>query len=404
MKREGHRVHFLASGFTAAFVRSRVPDTVIELGNDLAANQLAWARAVREVRPTAVVFADYPLLTFSSGTVPLRDQAWEAQLDRSGADMFTLDHLGYAQQPRLIFFGPAHRTIGVQRVAPIPPGMQVLLPCPLHDPATTQLRGLPFQYWEAGADTSPSEAAQIRRRYLRSSDELLILHCTSGWACRAADLLRSPYYAFLPRLLSFYLADLPRPVTVLSVNTGTLLPETTVGHMRIVNLGPVPPAHFEHLLSASDLVMTENRISVSLAKAIHLRKPCAVLRNSRSIGDIMDSAPAPLRAIARDMERACLGSVFPFDVFPIWAQSDLEDLGIFDEDGARDQFVALEIFGGEPTAEILRNLLTDGSTRDNLQAAQRAYLARVRSLPSPVQVLDATHSHQPGHTSGEKSR
>jgi hypothetical protein len=178
------------------------------------------------------------------------------------------------------------------------------------------------------------------------------------------------------------------------MNTGALLPETAVGNMRIMNVGPMEPRDFEDLVTASDLAITENRISVSLAKAIHQRTPCVVLRNSRSISEVMDCAPQPLRALIDEMERACLGSVFPFDVFPIWSQADLEELGIFDRDGPGDRFVALEAFGGEETAKQLCSLLIDGSTRERMRRAQSAYLARVQTLPSPFDALHAAPSRR----------
>lgn len=390
LRRDGCRVHFLASAFCARFMRNSFPDAITELGIDGRENRRMWGRALRDLKPSAIIFADYPLLTLGSGTIPLHDESWEAQLAESDAELFTLDHLGYAQGPRLIFFGPAHRTIGLERLGAIPARMRVLLPCPLHDPATTRLRGQPFHYWPVPSAAFPLDrgVTDLRRSLVRSPDELLVVHCTSEWACYAASLIECPYYEFLPALLSCYLRDLDRPLTVLSVNTGTLLPETTDGRVRIVNTGPLTPSHFERLLRASDLVVTENRVSVSLARAILLRKPCLVLRNSRPIGQIIDSAPAALRQIAQTMEAASLGSVFPFDVFPIWSQGDLEDLNIFDASADSGSYTAVELFGGPETFQQFRLMLTDSTTRDRVARAQTAYLARLRTLPSPLQALD----------------
>jgi Family of unknown function (DUF6365) len=390
LRRDGRRVHFLASASCARFIRNSFPDAVTALGTDRSENRRTWDRVLRDLKPGVIVFADYPLLTLGSGTIPLHDESWAARLDECDAELFTLDHLGYAQRPRLIFFGPAHRTIGLERLGPIPARMRVLLPCPLHDPAATQLRGQPFQYWRAPAAPSLLErdGEDLRRSLVRSSDELLVVHCTSGWACNAASLIECPYYEFLPALLCNYLGDLDRPVAVVSVNTGALLQERTDGRVRIVNAGPLTPSRFERLLRASDLVLTENRVSVSLARAILLRKPCVVLRNSRSIGQIIDSAPAPLRQIAQAMEAKCLGSVFPFDVFPIWAQGDLDELNIFDAGAASGSYTAVEVFGGSETSEPFRLMLTDGTTRDRIASAQTAYLDRLRTLPSPVEALN----------------
>jgi len=156
--------------------------------------------------------------------------------------------------------------------------------------------------------------------------------------------------------------------------------------VQIVNIGAIGPSQYEALLNASDLFITENRISVSLAKAIHLRKQCAVLHNSRTICDIIDFGPEPLRLLAQEMERVRPGSVFPFEVFPIWARNDLEKLGIVNK-GIQGVFAMIEIFGGEQSAEEFQGLLIDSSSRERMRDAQSSYLMRVQSLPSPSQVL-----------------
>ncbi len=384
---EGCKVHFLASEFTGALIRTRLPNVVSTLGPDLQTNQRTWETIVSKFQPAAVVFADYPLLAFRSGTAPLRDEAWETGLDRIDAELFTLDHLGYAQRSRIVFFGPPQDTLGLERIPPIPSDMHVLLPCPLHDPDNTALRGCPFRYWNLHPEQNQLKSLDTRSPYVRSAEELLVLHLTSHWVCRAAELLRHPYYSLLPEVISGFLFGLARPVTLLSVNNGSLLPQVDSGNVRIVNAGTMDPAQYERLLVASDLVITENRISVSLGKAICLLRPCAILHNSYSIRDITEGKPGSSRIWPEKMERTRCGSVFPFEVFPIWSRGDLEELGIFDETCLKGAFAAVEIFGGEPTARQLQNLLTDESRREGMRAAQRSYLRRLLSLPTPRQVL-----------------
>ena len=56
-----------------------------------------------------------------------------------------------------------------------------------------------------------------------------------------------------------------------------------------------------------------------------------MLHNPRRLAEIMaDAEPGP-RRIALAMERARLGAVFPFEVFPIWGAAELEELGLFRE-------------------------------------------------------------------------
>jgi hypothetical protein len=389
---EGCRLHFLASEFTGNFVRSRLGNNVSPLGHDLKANQHAWYSILHELRPAAVVFADYPLLAFRSGTVPLRDKTWEQSLDRIDAGLFTLDHLGYAQRSRIVFFGPALTTLGFENILPIPASMRVLLPCPLHDPDHSLLRGIPFRYWKQSTEQDQAAFASTRGHYVRSDEELLVLHLSSQWAHTAAELLQHPYYSLLPEMISGFLSGLGRPVIFLSVNNGRLLPQVESTNVRTINAKPVDPAEFERLLLVSDLVVTENRISVSLAKAICQLRPCAVLHNSYAILEIAERKTGSALLWAEKMEHARFGSVFPFEVFPIWSRADLQELAIFDATCLGGAFAAVEIFGGEASSRQLQALLADSRTREAMRAAQQAYLRRVESLPTPQQVLAGAES------------
>jgi hypothetical protein len=395
LSEESHGIHFLASQFTGDFIRGRLRAAVTDLGPELRANQDTWDKTLRRFRPTCIIFADYPLLTFDSGVAPLLDESWEGGLSECEAQLFTLDHLGYAQKPRLVFFGPPQKTIGIQRIPKMPPQIGILLPCPLHDPETTKLKGRAFRYWQTDASRHPADSTEWRGRYVQDERQILILHLVSGWACRAAELLNHPYYEKLPRLLSYYLKGLGRPVTVLSVNSGEKLPEGVYGNVRVVNAKPMEPAQFERILLTSDLILTENRISVSLGKAVSSLRPCAVLKNSHGIQEIIKSASNSLTVLAQEMERAQLGSVFPFEVFPIWSRADLQELDIFDESCLKQAFGAFEIFGGEETMSQLQALLIDGSAREKMRAAQAAYLQRIESLPTPSQVLEGGRTHEP---------
>ena len=383
---KGWSVRFLASRFTADFLAPRLGDRVTVLGTDMAENRRRWERVLHEFQPGHVVFADYPLLSFGGAAAPLWDADWEEALPLADAALFTLDHLGYAQRQGLVFFGPPHETIGVQRIQPLPPWIRILLPCPLHDPEHSALRGHPFRLRSLNGAAAP-HGGDARQRHLRSADELLVLHFVSHWACEAARLIESPYYSLFPEWLVRHLRGIGRPVTVMSVNNGALLPELESDGVRIVNVRPMAPSDFEALLAAADLVLTENRISVSLAKAIGMLRPAAVLRNTRSVLDISREGPAEAAAFAGLMERERIGSVFPFEVFPIWSRADLELLGIFDESCLGGAYAEIELFGGEVSASQLHQLLTDPSARARMREAQLSYLRRLESLPSCSEVL-----------------
>jgi hypothetical protein len=84
----------LASPFTAALLESRLGGRVGRLTPDRDVNQRLWRNALCELRPDAVIFADYPLLFFSNGVTPLADERWVASLDDLDALTITLTTSG----------------------------------------------------------------------------------------------------------------------------------------------------------------------------------------------------------------------------------------------------------------------------------------------------------------------
>ncbi len=114
LKALGHGIWFLASRLTAGLLRTEFPDAVTDFTDNRDVNQALWKGTLRRSAPDLVVFADYPLLFLTSGVVPLASAAWVGELADIAARLVTLDHLGYAQGPR-IGATSARRTSGCTR-------------------------------------------------------------------------------------------------------------------------------------------------------------------------------------------------------------------------------------------------------------------------------------------------
>jgi hypothetical protein len=382
------RVFFLASKFAAGFIAPSLPTRFTQLTDDRMQNQVIWAETIESFEPNLVVFADYPLLFFGSGVAPLVDDRWVAQLDTVDAAMATLDHLGYAQRRLSVFFGPAHRSIHAETTPPPSPRMQVLLPCPVHEPTTVDgRRGIPFRSVNLPLELPASRRASIRRKFLERAPGLLILHVAPRWGWLIAEQLKLPYYSFLPRLLSGYLRGLTVPVTVVSVNRRHLLGANHDRQLRFVDLPTLKRGDFEALLLSADLVLTENAVSVSLGTAACGLRPVAVLRNSYRLGEALARADATMAALIQDMERQSPGAVFPWEVFPIWDRNDIEELGLFRDSSYPATLCWLEAFGGAETAERLHQLLLDDAEQAALRDAQARYVEQLEWLPTPREVL-----------------
>ncbi len=388
----GEVAGFLASSFAQRFLTPALRRHVWPLGASGTENRAQWDRALADFRPDVVLFADYPLMFFPHGSAPLaREPGWVESLTSVDALLVTMDHFGFSQngEERGFFLGPPHLGFFAHYHIPaLPPGMGQMLPCPMHEPGEVVGRpGQPFRYWEVPLGVSPDVRAAVRRKYDVRQSEKLVFHSVPNWATKAVEQLRLPFYQYYPDLLDLYFSDLDAPVVIVSVNDGSLLRATPGSSVRIVNLGPVPTADFEALLLGADLVLTENKLSISMGKAVCGLQPCAVLTNSRRLPDLVETSGPRVREIILAMERVRLGGVYQFAVFPSVSPQDMETIGLYRDNRLAQAFGELEVFGGDETREALRRLLFEPADRNALRARQQSYVDALRLLPDCTQAL-----------------
>lgn len=370
--RRGDVVRFFAAPRSAQVLARQFPGRVTEMTIDGSTNRGLVARLVAELRPEAIVFCDYALLASSTGGMPLADDAWIDWLDGLDAELFTFDHMGL-EQP-----GSAGGLAGSLRR---PARMRVLLPCPMHEPSPLPgRRGVPFRSWTPRRlDEQEREAA--RGPFTPSSTGYLVIHAVSSWAWEIARAKRSPYYDLLPSVLDSYFADCPRPVTIVSINNGSLLRDAPGGRIRIINLSPLAADEHERLLASADLVLTENCFSSTLGKAVCFGVPGVAWQNrfdGPTLRDCVgDDAPP---ALAEVLGRAP-ASIEPWLVFPILSMDWLQHLRVLDDNTIGRAFLRLEIFGGPATSEALRDLLSESPVRRSMEEDGRSYARSMSGLP-----------------------
>jgi hypothetical protein len=387
--RAGHEVRYLASAFTAGFLRASFPTAVEELCGQAREDRRRWQSLIRGFKPRLVVFADYPLLFLSTTDRALLEGEDRLDLDDLDAQLVTLDHLGMAQGPLTLSFGPPHLELYLMHLPAVPERMKVLLPCPVQSPMPpAELRGTPFRYWQLPlAGLSAARRREIRERFLEREDGLLVFHSVPTWAQELSRRHRLPNYWYLTRLFEAYLGGLRRPVTVLSVHRDRLLAPSSAPGLRVVGLSQLAPQEYQELLFASDLMVTDNGISVSLGQAVCGLIPCAVLRNSYRLLELLERTAGALREMLLEMERDRPGAVFPFEVFPIWSREDLAALRLFVGNPLTRCVARLEIYGGEETRRALEALLTDPAHRQEVQSRQSEYVSSLCRLPDPEEAL-----------------
>ena len=387
--RRGDQVRVLVTQLGRRLFGPELAAHIQSLSADGDANRALWTKSLRDFRPDVVVFADYPLLGFSSGVAPLWSAAWVRSLDDIAPCLVTLDHTGYAQRPLGVYYGPPHLSFHYEAIPAIPRRMQIMLPCPMHAPVPVPGRkGRPFRSWDGPLAISPDRRAAIRRRILEREDDLLIFHASARWAWQSAAAIGIPYYRLLPRILDIYFRELARPVTIVSVNDGALFDHRPGQSVRMVNLPSLPAPEYDDLLFASDLLLTENKISITLGKAISALLPCATLRNSYSLRELLRSLSGELREIVLAMEAARAGAVYPYGVFPLGMDDEIDRLGLYRDNLITCGFRELELYGGAETGRALCGLIADPGVRQALRTEQAAYVDLLSRLASADEVLD----------------
>jgi hypothetical protein len=384
LRRHGHEILFLASAFARKYIEARLPGLSIELGRDGALNLSHWLRIITEFAPDAVVFADYPFLFVPRGVAPLgKEPGWVEALGCFRGILITLDHFGFAQRQMGVFFGPPHLTpFNYHRFAEIPESMEILLPCPMHEPIDVAgRRGQAFRYWDVPLSIRSEVGEEVRRRYLKDESDFLVFHFVPNWAWRVAQMLQVDLYRYLPELLDYYLKDLPKGVTLVSVNNGQLLNSARAPNIRIINLPPISVSEFEALLLSSDLIVTENRVSISMGKAVCGFQNCVALVNRQSMLELISSPDAVVRRVVSAMESRRLGSVYPFEIFPGGSSDLLNQVILYQDNSLTRTFCDIEIFGGESSALMFRRLLLDDVLRADLRSKQEYYVANLAELP-----------------------
>jgi hypothetical protein len=156
------------------------------------------------------------------------------------------------------------------------------------------------------------------------------------------------------------------------------------------NLSKLETGEYDEILLASDLMITDNRISSSLGKAVCGLIPSLAIRNSYRFSEIMERTDRDAPNVALEMESDCMGSVFPFEVFPIWTVEDVNVLGLFSENPIEKCICTVEMFGDTRTQDSFRQLLTNATYFDNLRARQHDYISVIQRLRTGEETLLST--------------
>jgi hypothetical protein len=237
-------------------------------------------------------------------------------------------------------------------------------------------------------------SAQDRERWRRTlglkETSRAALFCTAEWqhaqyeSDAANRIIRS-----LPALMADYLSRLGDDVHLVHVGPQAYdLKEHLDG--RYHWMASLPPAKFDPLLAAMDLLLSANISATTIAKAMVYEVPVLVLQNSVSAAS-REEAEAALPEPASETMRQWLDKVVPLFPFALWPLGYHRFLAPLLRD---NPYVAalqmVELLHEREVEAALSALLFDPGARENQAHRQAAYLAQVRSLPSGAQLIKAS--------------
>ncbi len=392
----GGSVAFVSSTFASRFLIPKYRDVLYVLTNSREKNGKIWMTALQKFRPDCIVFADYPLMYFSSGSARIMDREKLADhLQRLDCRLASFDHAFWGQKGRGMYFGPSHLSFCYETWPDVPESMALYLPCPMHEPRERSWRkGMAYRNWDVPRTLTAKRRRAIRAEYLEDGRKHLIFHSIPDWAVRMSRRHRLPLYKFLGEILEYHLGNLAGATTLVSVNKGKALRQTRARKLRIVNLPYLEKTAFEELQLSADLYLTENRVSLSMGKAICGLIPSVVMRNTRTYRELVNRLSGPIYTLITRMEGGRPGSIYPFDIYPSGGQREFETLGLYRENSLVDCFFDLELFDEDETPDRLQEILTDRKTRNALREKQYRYVDRVGKLPDIEQLVRKTLEDQ----------
>lgn len=265
---------------------------------------------------------------------------------------------------------------------------------------TERLRPVPI-LWPRGQGSGhfcylpePGRPAMADRRDARQrlgigSREKVVLFCTAKWQHRTyPSAAGERMAAALPRLLADDLGRAGNDVHLVHVGPASLGLESQLG-ARYHWVAPVSIAAFEALLASADLLISANVSASTVAGAMQVDVPVLILQNA--IGaDSVDEAEAAFGRPLSPRRRDWLASSLPFYPFALWPIGFHRFLSpVLRGNPYMEAVTVAELLDDAGVESALSRLLRDpGGRADQLQR-QAAYLRRVRSLPSVVDLIAA---------------
>ncbi|WP_438433529.1 DUF6365 family protein [Gorillibacterium sp. sgz500922] len=266
-----------------------------------------------------------------------------------------------------------------------PYGFQ-LLPCPIVNPIRPRGKNqYPYPLIGKPLDSSDRTKNELRARLGLPLDKPITLVTSAMWQetykayPHVETFVRQTNRAF-HRILQFAAQN------GLLICVGGGQPDFAQDLPHVLYLDRVMPDRFEQYALASDLLITRNATSTSLAKLAISGVPCLLLKNSLSF--VGDPPLTPGFSLTDGMKDILTGMdrCYPYRMFPVGWHSYLEPT--LEGNPYLELLAEEEIFDEEGVRRRIASILEQEAVRDGIRGKAEDYRRLLAALPAPGEILD----------------
>jgi len=393
LEKGGFSSHFLAFPFGAQFIKQNRL-SVDELGVSKKDNYRIFTEVCQKIKPDWIFIADAYYFNFWFGPKHIFELKWI--LDNPvGARFATFDHLCLSLKNASLpsFNNPTledkFKWLNTSDLTNI---MPVLVPCPLGFPPqeSTPKNSSVFYYRRYTEQLSWDEIQKknLKKNIGLEAEEKLVLFSIAGWALLAAQVVAGDLDAWLKhfsRMIEIIFQGVREKTTLIIISDYPLFVASTAGCVRIINWESIPFDTYNKFLVASDLFMTTNAMSTSIAQAVMSKVPTACLISSGRDFRKNKAIPSELLSWFEIAEDRYPDLVRPYLVFPVGWQEILTPL--FEKNPVTNTFEFLDMLDPVGTINAINNLLFNSEKKKAVFESQKKYIGQIVRLPGPQRIM-----------------
>ncbi len=399
LEKAGFSSHFLAFPFGAQFIKQN-HFSVDELGIHKKDNYRIFTEVCQRIRPDWILIADGYWFDLWFGPKHIFDLKWI--LDNPvGARCATFDHLCLSLKNTSLPFcnNPVledkFKWLNTTNLTDI---MPVLVPCPLGFPPgeSTHEKSsvLYYRRYMEQLQWDKTQKKDFRRNIGLEAGEKLVLFSIAGWSLRAAQVVTEDLDAWLKhfsRMIKIIFQGIQEKTTLIVISDYPLFVASTAGRTRIINWGSIPFNTYSKFLLTSDLFMTTNAMSNSIAQAVMSKVPAACLMSSGRNFRKNKAIPSELVGWFEIAEDRYPDLLRPYLVFPLGWQEILTPL--FEKNPFANTFELMDMLDPVGTINVINDLLFNSEKKKAVLQSQKKYIGQVIHLPGPQKTMKSLIEH-----------